>query len=557
LTQLLLRIAAALTQFFFGSLRHCAALRLLDEVMINIGGSNGELTGRRCGAVIIIGAGLGGLSAAIHLRQAGYEVTIFEANDQVGGRANRIKRDGFTFDTGPTLLNYPWVFENLFRAAGRELKDYVTLLPVDPSVGFEWPDGTRFTLSSNLQRLLDECERVEPGSRPNVLAFLGDAAIKYQISFDKLVSRNEDNPIKWIGALSLSEMSRLGVWRSLDGELRRFFKSRYIREAFGSYGMYLGGSPYDLPGLFSILAYGELAYGLWLPKGGIYALVEGVERLARELGVEIHTNRRVERIVIEDRRVVGVEMADGQFHQSSTVVSNVDVPTTNAELLGDHPLRSTSRLKMTPSVMTFYWGVRGRVGARGIRWHLVPQPEAVGHHTIFLPDDFAGAFDELFNKKRIPRDLPFYVAAPSETDPDLAPAGDTTVFALAPTPLLSETPEVDWPAAINEVRQRILDRLWRHEIDLDPERIVVEEVFTPAEWRRRFGLFDGSAFGAAHTLFQVGPFRPRNYSGEIEGLYYVGASTTPGTGMPMVALGGKLAAERIASRVNKLWGYVR
>ncbi len=509
--------------------------------MITSGGSNGELTGRRRGPIIIVGAGLGGLSAAIYLRLAGYEVTVFEANDQAGGRANRIKRDGFTFDTGPTLLNYPWVFENLFRAAGRELKDYVTLLPVDPSVSFEWPDGTRFTLSSNLQRLLDECERVEPGSRPNVLAFLGDAAIKYRISFDKLVPRNEDNPIKWIGALSLSEMSRLGVWRSLDGELRRFFKSRYIREAFGSYAMYLGGSPYDLPGLFSILAYGELAYGLWLPKGGVYALVEGIERLARELGVEIYTNQRVKRIVIEERRVVGVEMADGRFHQSSIVVSNVDVPTTNAELLGDHSLRSTSRVKMTPGVLTFYWGVRG-----GIR--------NISHHTIFLPDDFAGAFDELFGKKRIPHDLPFYVAAPSETDPDLAPAGDTTVFALAPTPLLSETPDVDWPAAVGEVRQRILDRLWRREIDLDPERIVVEEVFTPAEWRRRFGLFDGSAFGAAHTLFQVGPFRSRNYSSEVAGLYYVGASTTPGTGMPMVALGGKLTAERIVSRAN---GYVR
>jgi phytoene desaturase len=293
--------------------------------------------------------------------------------------------------------------------------------------------------------------------------------------------------------------------------------------------------------LFSILAYGELAYGLWLPKGGIYALVEGIEQLARELGVEIYTSQRVKRIVIEERRVVGVEMADGRFHRSSIVVSNVDVPTTNTELLGDHSLRSAPRVKMTPSVMTFYWGVRGGV-------------KNIGHHTIFLPDDFASAFDELFGKKRIPRDLPFYVAAPSETDPDLAPAGDTTVFALAPTPLLSETPDVDWPAAVGEVRQRILDRLWRRGIDLDPERIVVEEVFTPAEWRRRFGLFDGSAFGAAHTLFQVGPFRSRNYSSEVAGLFYAGASTTPGTGMPMVVLSGKLVAERILSRAN---GYVR
>lgn len=500
------------------------------------GGKNGHR-----GRVIVIGAGLGGLSAAIHLRLAGFEVTIFEANEKIGGRANQILRDGYCFDTGPTLLNYPWVFEDLFRAANRDLKDYVTLLAVDPSITFRWPDGASFTLSSNLPALLEECERVEPGSQAAMIAFLRDAEIKYRLAFDKLVCRNEDSALRWLGALGIGELRRLSIHRSLDAELGRFFRSRYLREAFGAYAMYLGGSPYDLPGLFSILAYGELAYGLWFPKGGIYALIEAVGRLARELGVEIRTHARVSRVLIERGQVTGIELANGERQASALVVSNVDLPTAQMELIGDDATMAgrrarIARMRMTPGVLTFYWGMQGEL-------------EGLGHHTIYLPEDYRAAFDDLFRARRVPRELPFYIAAPSKTDADLAPAGGTAVFALAPMPLACDLGAIDWRETAESVKRQLIARMQRQGVGIDAGRIVVEEMLTVRDWQKRFGLYNGSAFGAAHTLFQTGPFRGRNYDAEVDGLYYVGASTTPGTGLPMVVLSGKMTAERVKSRV--------
>lgn len=492
--------------------------------------------------VAIVGGGLGGLSAAIYLRLAGHPVRIFEANSRVGGRANRIEQNRFQFDTGPSLLNYPWVFEECFAAAGRKLSDYVSLTPVDPALVFRWRDGASLSLSSDLIRLLESCEQVEPKCAPGLFKFLHDAQLKYHLAFDKLVCRNADNPVAWIRPLTIREMTRLSVHHSLYRELRRFFKCRYILEALGAYGMYLGGSPFHLPGFFSILPFGEIAHGLWLPKGGVYRLVAGMERLARELGVEIRTNSPVQRIETRDGRVRGVALSDESFEEFSLVVSNVDAPTTDTELLRHEPLlgarrRRAQRLRMTPSVFTFYWGVRGRI-------------EGLQHHTIFLPADYRRTFKELCKDGAVPSDLPFYISVASATDPSLVPPGDTTVFVLVPVPTLSQLGGVDWPALTQTLRARVLDRLRLHEVDLTPGRIVAEHCWTPLDWRKLFGLYDGSAFGAAHTLFQVGPFRTPNYAREISGLYYTGAGTTPGTGMPMVVLSGRLTAERIADRAR-------
>jgi len=479
---------------------------------------------------VIIGAGLGGLSAAIHLRVRGYRVIVLEKNPQPGGRANRIVDGGFSFDTGPSLINYSWVFEQLFRTSGASMEDYVTLIPLNPSVKFFWRDGAELSLSSNVDMLVAEMSKFEHAAHAKVTLFLRDTAHRFRVVFENLVTRNSTSMLEWIAPIPKRELLRLGLVTSLDRNLRRYFRSERIRAALGSYAMYLGGSPYELPGTFTILPFGEIAYGLWYPRGGIYALVEAIARRAEEIGVELHYNATVTSINASGGCIEGVRLATGEFIRADVVVSNVDIPTSHA-LLGRSEKRR--RWHMTPGVMTFYWGLNSDV-----------ELAAMHHHCIYLPDDSRSAYRQLRN--RLPDDLPFYTCLPSRTDPSIAPTGKHALFVLVPTPTLSQAGiTYDWDAAILWAKERVLERLNHHGHAVQSQSLVVEHVWTPHEWSKRFGLYDGSAFGLSHTLTNMGPLRPSNRDPVYRGLYYVGASTTPGTGLPMVVLSGQMTAKRI------------
>tara|TARA_A100001037_G_scaffold3323_2_gene3174 strand:+ start:2644 stop:4116 length:1473 start_codon:yes stop_codon:yes gene_type:complete len=479
--------------------------------------------------VVIIGAGVGGLSAAIHLASKGFQVTIFESRDTVGGRANVISSSGYRFDTGPSLLNYPWVFEELFETAGKDLHDELELIKVDPAVKFVWPDNTYLELSSDLHVLANELERFEPGSSTGLLSFLADARNKYEIAFSRLVTKNADSALEWFRAAGPKHLTQLGLARSMDSQLKKHFKSSKVREALGSYAMYLGGSPYDLRGIFSILPFGEIYYGLWLPKNGMYALIEKMAELALSMGVEIRTGEDVLEITTDNQCVTGIRTENGQFSARS-VVSNVDVPTTLLELIGDGDV--THKTKMTPGVVTFYLGIRNKF-------------PSMNHHTIFLNEQYKKSFELVTGGGMIPDAPPFYVSIPSNTDPDLAPPGCSAMFALVPVPTISRLRNPNWNEIVTNLRTYIFSQLNYQGISIDESNIEFEEVWTPIEWKDKFGLYDGSAFGAAHNLKQIGPFRAPNKSRSVNGLYFVGASTTPGTGVPMCVLSGKMVAGRV------------
>jgi phytoene desaturase len=276
--------------------------------------------------------------------------------------------------------------------------------------------------------------------------------------------------------------------------------------------------------------------GLWLPRGGIYSLVRGIETLARELGVRIETGRSVRKIKVYDGSVEGLEFSNGSEIVCPLIVSNVDTPATQSALLSGLP--KPSRMpRMTPSVLTFYWGVRGKVPGGG-------------HHMIFLPGEAEFAYHQLIRTGEIPRELPFYVSIASESDASLAPPGDSAVFVLIPLPLSLMSRREDWPRLASELKRRVFERLRKHGIALESSAVAVERTLTPEDWAARCGLFQGSAFGAAHTLFQMGYFRQPNRERSVRGLYYAGASTVPGTGLPMVTIGGRMTAERIAADVH-------
>tara|TARA_B100002019_G_C21268007_1_gene600488 strand:- start:31 stop:1515 length:1485 start_codon:yes stop_codon:yes gene_type:complete len=486
--------------------------------------------------ICIIGGGMGSISAAIYLRSKGYKVSIYEKNSTLGGRANIIEEKGFRFDVGPSLLNYPWIFENLFDAAGEKMEDHIDLIEIKSGVKFLWDDKETFTITSDFPLLSKEIARLEKSHINGLSSFLKINSKRYNIAFEKLLNKNLDNPLSWGIGLGFNELLSGSMFKSMYSDLGKHFKSDYIKQAFGSYAMYLGGSPFKIPGFFSILPYGEIAYGLWMPRGGIYSLIEKLENILEKKGVKIFKNSQVSEIITNKNEVRGIVLEDGRSIPYEIVISNVDLPTTESRLIKNNNNDSFNNKQMTPSVMTFYWGLNKETD--------------FPHHMIFLPDDYKGCFDDLFTKKIFPNGMPFYTSSPSVSDKSLSPNGKSTLFVLIPLPVTEKDNEVNIHSnEIEKIKTLIFDRFNHHNIDLTQDNIEYEKIYTPDEWKNLFGLYKTSAFGASHNLFNIGPFRNKNKS-NYKGLYYVGASTTPGTGLPMVTLSGKLVSDRIENDLS-------
>lgn len=482
---------------------------------------------------LVIGAGLGGIATAARLARAGFQVTVLEKNAAPGGRCSQLRRDGHRFDLGPTLFLMPQVFAETYAALGERMEDHLDLRRIDPTYTIHFPDGANLRLTSALPELQAQVEALEPGAFQGLLEYLAQGGRHYRLALERFIGRNFDGLLDYFSPRNLPLLLQMRALVHHYDDTARYFKHPRLRAAFTFQDMYLGLSPYEAPATYSLLQYTELADGVWFPMGGLYRVVETLVAIAEGLGVRFRYNAPAAAIEVERDRATAVRLESGERLAGEVVVANADLPYVYRHLLPeDGNARRLERLKYTCGALTFYWGVRGTCAP-------------LGHHNVFLADDYRASFDRIFVDLDLPEEPSFYIHAPARTDPAAAPPGDDSLMVLVPVGHLNERSPQDWHRLRQRARRAVLDRLARLGLPDLEQRLKFEVAYTPLEWKAAFNLERGAAFGLSHHFRQVGYLRPQNRHARYRNLYFVGASTHPGTGLPIVLLSARLTTERV------------
>ncbi|NPV46833.1 MAG: phytoene desaturase [Armatimonadetes bacterium] len=483
---------------------------------------------------IVVGAGLGGLATAARLARAGYRVTVFEKDKVPGGRCGRLEADGYRFDTGATLYLMPYVFEELFSYLGTAVSEHLQLHRVQPTYRIHFQDQSHLDLTPDLVALRDQLEAFEPGAFASALQFLATGARYHAVALQRFVGRNFRRWYEFFNPVNLPLLFRAGATRSHLRLVSRHFRDPRLRAAFSFQSMYLGLSPLEAMATYALLQYSELCEGVWFPRGGIYEVILAISSIAQSLGVRIEFETPVTAIAVADGRADGCVLADGRTVRADVVVANADLPYVYGRLLPDDgEAARLARKRYTSSALVFCWGLRGKPSA------------ALLHHNVFVADqEYRASFDRIFRDHTLPDRPSFYVCAPSRTDPGMAPDDGDALMVLVPVGCLNEAAGQDWPALHNRARCAVLEKLYALGLDV-ASALDFEASWGPREYQSDLNLTRGSAFGLSHNLRQVGYLRPHNRHRRYRNLYFVGASTHPGTGLPLVLLSARLVCERI------------
>ena len=482
--------------------------------------------------VIIIGAGIGGITAAIHLAKRNFHVTVIEKNARPGGRCDRISREGHHFDTGPTLLVMPLLYEAEFTALGASMHEMLDLQRVDPTYHLVFDDGSGLALTSDLKKLQEQLEAIQPGSFQGLLRYMDEGHRHYHLGIEKLVYPDFRKASDFFKLSNLPLIKQVKPLAKHYANMSTYFDDPRLKAAFTFQDVYMGLSPFEAPATFSMMSYTELAHGVWYPRGGMYRVVEALTSLAREAGVEFIFNESVEQVDVNGRSAHGV-LVDGKLLKADAVLANADLSYVYQNLLPrDGQGKKLDKKRHSCSVISFFWGM--------------DKPyDTLPPHTLFLADDYRENFDSIIRDLDLPANPSLYIHAPARLDPSMAPAGKDTLIAIVPVGHMSANGNQDWSAIRDQAREHVFRRLRTLGIHDLEEHIKFEINFTPLSWLKRYNLVKGSTHGLCHNLTQLGYFRPDNQHARYRNLFFTGASTRPGTGMPTAMVSGRLAAQRI------------
>lgn len=485
---------------------------------------------------VVIGSGFGGLAAAIRLRARGYRVTVLEALDQPGGRARVFRQGDFVFDAGPTVITAPYLLDELFALGGRESGDYYDLVPVDPFYRIEFGDGSRFDYVGEEARLLAEVERLSPSDVDGYRRLAEHARRIFAVGYEQLADQPFDRARDM--AKVVPAMIRLGSHRSVYDLVSRYVRDERLRQVFSFEPLLVGGNPMEVTSIYLLIHWLERKWGVHYAIGGTGAIVRGLVRLLDEMGIELRLGEPAAEITERGGRVSGVRTEGGSFVPADVVVSNADPTWTYRNLVpgrvARRSRRKVSRMRSSMGLFVGYFGVRGTY-------------DELAHHTVVLGPRYGGLLDDIFRRRVLAEDFSLYLHAPARTDPGMAPAGHESFYVLSPVP--NTRGRIDWSAAAEPYFDRILESLEARLLPGLRERIVVRQAMTPEDFERDLRSVDGAGFGPEPRLLQSAWFRYHNRSPWLNGLYFVGAGTHPGGGVPGVLCSAKVL-DRIVPAVS-------
>ena len=481
--------------------------------------------------VVIVGAGLAGLSAALRLAGAGRSVTVIERESVPGGRSGLLQKEGYNFDTGPTVLTMPSLIEAAFNSVGEEMKDWLDLIPLRPLYRAFYHDGSQLDVYPDTKEMEAEIAKViGPEEAIGYRNYVEFVTKLYKYEINDFIDRNIDSPFGLLTP-NLARLIAIGGFRKLSPKVSQFLKDPRTQKVYSFQAMYAGVSPQQALAIYAVIAYMDSVNGVFFPRGGMHAVPRALAAAAEKHGVKFKYSTTAATIEKSNGRATAVITTDGERILCDALILNPDLPVAWKELIGKEPW-SIKRLNYSPSCVTML------VGSKKSYDH-------IAHHNIHFGRSWDGVFDELINKKTLMTDPSILVTVPSLDDKSLTPPGKESYYVLFPTPNLDA--DIDWKVTGPKYRDQMVKTLEQRGYTDFGDSIEVEHLTTPLDWEAQ-GMERGAPFASAHTFFQTGPFRPRNLAAGFENIVFAGSGTQPGVGVPMVLISGRLAAERILGK---------